>query len=106
MRKVHRVLFIIILSDFGLLTLKNHCRIHRCSLLQHEKGFYGCYKERLCLLSVDCGKPFSSLKDVLLPETLKAITIKSFKLSSMTTMQEEDLSLLPAVVVTTPSPII
>ncbi|KAK0482454.1 P-loop containing nucleoside triphosphate hydrolase protein [Armillaria novae-zelandiae] len=41
------------------------------------------------------GKPFSSLKDVLLPETLKAITVKPFKLTNMTAVQEEVLSLLP-----------
>ncbi|KAK0215598.1 P-loop containing nucleoside triphosphate hydrolase protein [Armillaria fumosa] len=41
------------------------------------------------------GKPFSSLKGVLLPETLKAITVKPFKLTNMTAVQEEVLSLLP-----------
>ncbi|KAK0204233.1 P-loop containing nucleoside triphosphate hydrolase protein [Desarmillaria ectypa] len=41
------------------------------------------------------GKSFTSLKDVLLPETLKAITVKPFKLTNMTPVQEEVLSLLP-----------
>ncbi|KAK0231640.1 hypothetical protein EDD85DRAFT_956394 [Armillaria nabsnona] len=52
----------------------------------------------LCSFSVDygiTGKFFSSLKDVLLHDTLKAITVKPFKLTSLTAMQEEVLSLLP-----------
>ncbi|SJK96997.1 uncharacterized protein ARMOST_00246 [Armillaria ostoyae] len=50
--------------------------------------------------------PFSSLKDVLFPETLKAITVKPFKLTSMTAVQEEVLSLLPDLAATTLSPTI
>ncbi|SJL17375.1 uncharacterized protein ARMOST_20925 [Armillaria ostoyae] len=45
-------------------------------------------------------KPFSSLKHVLLPQTLKAITVKPFKLTSMTDVQEEVLSFLPDLAAT------
>lgn len=41
------------------------------------------------------GKPFASLTGALLPDTLKAIMVKPFKLTSMTPIQEEVLSLLP-----------
>ncbi|PBK93347.1 hypothetical protein ARMGADRAFT_1101341 [Armillaria gallica] len=43
------------------------------------------------------GKPFSSPKNDLLHETLKAITIKPFELISMTVVQEKVLSFLPGL---------